>query len=114
MSRLTLENLIRLKKVLGIEKFDQSYQEILQKYNETVCFAASSKCLYFKHREIFSSPSMISEGYSDHLEVKNLTVGASLYIDSREYEINYGDEFIIRPTEEELCLRTLDINQSEE
>lgn len=113
MTRVSKETYLKIKKQLELpsSSMKASDIDILEKINKSVEFSPNSPDIFFKHRELFLDPNLRNEGHTTSIEITNKTVGSSLFLDSKEFPINFEDILIVSSAGQQNSLRCLMIDQ---
>lgn len=115
MNKDTLNHVMDVvARVCGECKGSDKKEEILKEINQRVIFDPELDKLYYKHRELVQEDDdFFGQGFGQCIEVGCRTQGASLYIDSKGFDINYADDFVIEMTKERQDLICLQVENEE-
>lgn len=84
--------------------------EVLSRVNRKVIFDPESDFLKFKHRELVDGVDM-DLGIANHFKVTNLTKNASVFIDSTEIPLEYGEQLSIDISNSAQFLQSIKLNK---
>lgn len=100
MSGVNYETLSSILDKIGVEDLPENQRRsLLNEVNERVVFPPDHNQIYYKHREIVQDADFFGQGFCNQITLTCRTQGASIFLDSKDYEIQYGDVFKIQPAE---------------
>lgn len=97
---------------MGIKRSPKSIKEIIKMMNSDMEFDSEARILYYFNKEVDLPFTKLCEfsniqGFSQNVRFQTLTENTILCIDSKEYELKYGDELEVKVCQPDQHLTSL-------